>query len=242
MSDPAPAVAAPAPTSSTERRDPGLVAFATALRVAGFVIAAGFLSGVVPGTIVVAALALGLLTVGRGAAPEAVHQTLGAAAIGVVLLAVTVGALRWGSVSLDAMRGAQAVLGPTLLIEPQEAAVGGSLAAGGGVLALSLWLSALRPRDVLGFVLASLEGALVALALATAFWGPAVVVSGVGDAGELARDLGAWALAVVAALLPATVLSLLWRRLAAVWAWTALLVAGAAAIAGAIVVPSYVAG
>lgn len=240
MSESAPAADTPLHVPAGTSADAGLAALTTAARVAGAVIALGYLSGAVPGTISSAALALGLLTLGRSALAGGTRSLLGVGAWGVIALAVIVGALRWGSQSLDAMRGAQAVLGPGLLVEPQEAAIGVGLAAGAAVLALSLWLSVLAPNGLWGWVVSSLEGAVVGLALASAFWGPAVVGPGAGDAAELARDLGGWALAVIAALVPATALSLLWRRLSPVWSWVALLVAVAAAIAGTILVPSFV--
>ncbi len=79
------------------------------------------------------------------------------------MLASSVGGLRWGSTSLDAMRGAQAVLGPTVVVEPQEAAIGAALAAGAGVIALSVWLAAPSPRGLWSWVITCAEGAVVAL-------------------------------------------------------------------------------
>ena len=239
MSAPAEAATAP-PEGSVATLDADRAALAAAARVAGAVIALGYLSGVVPGTLVAAALALGALTFGRSiTAPE--RGLTAIAAFGIIVIATTVGALRWGNASLDAIRGAQAVLGPTVLIDPQEAAVGAGLAAGAGVVALSVWLSVLRPKGLWSWVITSLEGAVVALCLATAFWGPAVVAPGAGDAAELARDVGGWALVVLAGLVPAVGLSFLWRRLRVVWAWVALFAAASAALAGTILVPSFVA-
>jgi hypothetical protein len=158
----------------------------------------------------------------------------------VIALAVSSGALRWGSSSLDAIRGAQAVLGPTLLIEPQEAAIGAGLAAGAGVGALGVWLASHRPVGLASFLLSCAEAVVVALLLATAFWGPAVVAPGAGDTADLAMDVGGWALVVLGATLPAIGLSLLLRRLKPIWSWVAVLVAAAAAVAGAVLVPGFV--
>lgn len=236
MSSAAPVADAPA----VETGRAALPALSVFTRVAGAVIALGYLLGLVPGPLAAVIAAVALLSFGRSVAAETTQPYLGLAAFGVVALAAAVGALRWGSSSLDAIRGAQAVLGPTVLIEPREAAIGAGLAAAGGVVGLSVWLAAHRPEGLISFLLSCAEAVVVSLLLATAFWGPAVVAPGAGDAGELAKDVGGWALVVLGASLPAVGLSLLWRRLAPVWTWVAVGVALAAALAGTIVVPSFV--
>ncbi len=241
MSSPAEAVAPPSDASPVAEDTPGIRAFSSAARVGGAVIALGYLLGLVPGTLGAATGALALLTFGRSLADKTTRPLVGLSALGVIALAVAVGGLRWASSSLDAIRGAQAVLGPTLLIAPQEAAIGVGLAAGAGIVALALWLSVERPSGILSWAVSCLEGAVAALLLVTAFWGPAVVARAGGGAGGLAGDAGAWALAVVAALLPSVGLSLAFRRLSVVWSWVALAAGLAAALAGTIVVPSFVA-
>ena len=238
MSAPAEAAGPPAQTTSLAVPDPGLAGLSAAARISGAVIALGYLTGLVPGTLAAAVLALGTMTFGRSMWSRG--ELLGVVAFGVVVLASLVGALRWGSDSLDAIRGAQAVLGPTILIGPQEAAIGAGLAAGAGVIALSVWLGVPRPVGLWSWVITSAEGVVVALCLVTSFWGPAVIAPSVGDWAELGRDVGGWALAVLAALAPAVGLSLLWRRLHPVWSWVALVSAVAAALAGTILVPSFV--
>ncbi|MDQ4096079.1 MAG: hypothetical protein M3174_07750 [Actinomycetota bacterium] len=237
MSASAPAAGA---ASTDDTRRPGVVALSVFARVAGSVIALGFLLGLVPGPLAAVIAAVALVSFGRGLAPEATRAYLGLAAFGVVALTAAVGALRWGSSSLDAIRGAQAVLGPTLLIEPQNAAIGAGLAAAAGVLALSVWLGAHTPGGLISFALSCGEAVVVTLMLATAFWGPAVAAPGAGDTAELAKDVGAWALVCLAAALPAVGLSFLWRRLPVLWSWVAVGVALAAALAGTIVVPGVV--
>ncbi len=231
-----PAGARPASASAS----PSLAALSAFARVAGCVIALGYLLGLVPGTLAAVIGAVALLSFGRSLDEATSRTYLGLGAFGVVALASSVGALRWGSSSLDDIRGAQAVLGPTVLIDPQQAAIGAGLAAGAGVLALSLWLSAHRPEGLVSFSLSCAEGVVISLLLATAFWGPAVVGPSAGDTGGLAKDVGAWALVVLAGLLPAVGLSLLWRRMGVLWSWVALLVAVAAALAGIIRVPGFV--
>ena len=212
----------------------------SAARVAGAVVCLGYLTGMVPGPLIAPVGGFALIALGRGVVARHASSALGASAWAVIALGASVGALRWGTSSLDAIRGAQAVLGPTVLIDPREAAIGAGLAAGGGTVALSLWLAALRPGGRWAALWSFFEAVMGALLLATAFWGPAVVARGVGDSAELARDLGGWALAVLAAAIPAFGLSFLWRRITRVWSWVALAVAIAAVIAGTILVSSVV--
>ena len=241
-SGPPPTPAPPAPVSSRVTRSPleGLLALSAFARVAGAVVALGYLLGLVPGSLAAAIAGVALLSFGRSIAVETTATYAGLAAFGVIAIAVATGALRWGSSSLDAIRGAQAVLGPTLVVGPQEAAVGASLAAGAGVVALGVWLAAHRPTYLVSYLLSCAEAVVVALLLATPFWGPAIVAPGAGDAADVALDIGGWALAVLAAAVPAVGLSLLLRRLKPVWTWVAVLVAAAAALAGTVLVPSFV--
>ena len=241
MSSPAEAVAPRNDASPVAGTTPGIAVLSAAARVAGAVIAGGYLVGLVPGTLGAAIGALGLLSFGRSLAAKTPRGLIELAAFGVIALGAPAGALRWGSSSLDAVRGAQAVLGPTVLIEPREAAIGAGLAAGAGVVALGLWLSVLRPQGIVSWSLSCLEGAVAALLLATAFWGPAVVTGGGDGTSELARDLGGWALVVLATLLPSVGLSLAFRKVPLVWSWVALAAGVAAALAGTILVPSFVA-
>lgn len=208
-------------------------------RAAGCVFALGYLLGLVPGPLFAPLGALILITIGRTlplAKPEIVRA---AGALAVIAVAMTVGGLRWGSVSLDSVRGAQAVLGPTVVVEPQNAAMGTWLAAGGAALALGLWLEVTRPSGLWGWAIAVGEGATAALALATVFWGPAVTPPDVSF-GDFAAGVGEWATAVAAFLMVACALAFFLPRLRRAWTWVALAVGSAAAVAGAIIVPSLV--
>ena len=208
--------------------------------MAGVVIALGYLVGLVPGPLVAAIGGVGVITFGRLIVVDKRWAAIGAFAFGIITLAALAGALRWGTSSLDAIRGAQAVLGPTLTVEPQDAAIGAGLAAGAGTLGLALWLGTQTYTGVWRFAWNCAEAVVVALLLATSFWGPAVAVSADGGAGEVARDVGGWALVVLAAAVPAVGLSLLSRRVRIVWAWVVVGVAVAAAVAGAIIIPNSV--
>ena len=236
-----PAVVLPDPErGSTVASVADAISLAAAARVAGAVIAIGYLGGLAPGPLAAALGALGLVTFGRAILSDRAATAIGVAAFGVISLAAVAGALRWGTSSLDALRGVQAVLGPTILVDPQEAAIGASLAAGGGTLGLALWLSAHRPENLLAYAWNLFEAELGAMVLAICFWGPAVVAPSGGDAGELAKDLGGWTLVLLAIGIPAFGLSFLLRRVPTVWSWVVLVVALAAAIAGAILIPSAV--
>ena len=241
MSPAAEASAPGADASPVPGTTAAIAALSSAARGAGAVIALGYLTGLVPGTIGAAIGAFALLSFGRSLADRSASALVGLTAFGVIALAAEVGALRWGASSLDAIRGAQAVLGPTILVGPEEAAGGVALAAGAGIVALGLWLSVDRPRGLVSWALSCLEGAVGTLLLTTAFWGPAVVFRGGAGAGELARDLGGWVLVLVIGLAVSVGLSLAFRRFSPIWSWVALAAGLAGALAGTIVVPAFVA-
>ena len=179
-------------------------AVASGSRAAGIVFALGYLLGLVPGPIVAVVGGLALITFGRSLLLGRVPATFAALAIAVVAAALGVGALRWSTLSLDDLRGAQAVLGPTLSVGPERAAVASFLATGAAVLALGVW-SALGPRsDRSDRVWLALEALVAALAVVTVFGDPVRLF---GDAAparllELAAWLGATVLtaAVVVSL------------------------------------------
>lgn len=211
------------------------------IRAAGCVIALGYLIGLVPAQIFSVFAALLLLTLGRALACDRIRGVCAFLALAVIGLALAVVSLRWGTTSLDGIRGVQAVLGPTVLVEPQEAAAGTILAGSGAAFALMVWLAATQPLGWPGHVASAVEDVVFSLALVTVFWGPAIGAD-IAFIGALARDVGEWALAVAAVALPAFGLSLLVRRLKYVWWWAVLGVGLAAAVAGLVVVPSVVGG
>jgi hypothetical protein len=119
--------------------------------------------------------------------------------------ALQVGGLRWQSLDLAELRGAQAVLGPTVLVEPAAAAAASWAAALAATAALAAWLATARRGDqgaggllVLGLWLA--EAAVGALAIVTVFWGGSVPRGSFGGGGgAIALLKWAAAVAVVAA-------------------------------------------
>ena len=183
--------------------------------------------------------ALGLMTFGRALATDRAGAAQAALAWGVVALALEVAVLRWGSVSLDELRGVQAVLGPTVTVSPDEAAAGAALAAGAGVVALGLWMASARPSGWRGHALVLGEGAVFALALVTAFWGEALVAPVSGAETDLLA-LARWAVGVAGTSVVSAGLFFVLVRVSRAWRWASGAVALAAGLAGVVVVPGVV--
>lgn len=201
-----------------------LVPWSVATRGAGIVIAVGYLSGYVTGPVVAVVGGLGLITFGRVLLVERGEGALAAVALTVIAGALGVGALRWEALSLGDIRGAQAVLGPTVLVDPAEAA--GAAWAGGlaGILALGVWLARPLPVGLAGHLWLGLEAAVGGLALLSVFW---------GEAAAGLPDLGPWVVGTLAAGAASYGLALVLRRLRELWAWTVVLTAGAVVFAAA---------
>jgi hypothetical protein len=204
-------------------------AFSVGARVAGGVIALGYLSGMVAGPIVAVVGGLALMTLGRGLAMAAREEVIAGAALAVIASAFGVVALRWGALDLEALRGAQAVLGPTVLVGPTTQAVASWLAAGAALIALGLWLGPVVPRDGWTGLLWAAEALIGALAIVSVFWGPALTG---GDVADIATGLGRWTAAVVVAGFVSLAIAVLARRLGREWRLGALAGAAASALAG----------
>lgn len=211
----------------------------TAARVAGVVIAAGYLLGLTPGPLVSVIGALGLVTYGRlliAERPEAIRNGI---ALAIVAAALGVGALRWGTLDLGELRGVQSVLGPSLLVGPPTAAIACGAAALGALLALGSWLNDPRPSGRVGYAWAGVEALLWSLAVVTVLFDPAR--SALGGAGLLSAlvELGRWALATIVATALAVGVASLESGLTGRLRWSVLGVAGAlVAVAGALVAVS----
>jgi hypothetical protein len=150
-----------------------------AVRAAGLVLALPFLLGLLPGSLAAVAIGLIALAAGRIAAVST-ERLFTAAAVIVFAAAAAVGAARWGSFDLDFLRGAQAVLGPTVAVAPPEAAGAAAAAAAAGTVALGLWLGKPHPLE-----LWRVEAVAGALMLVTVFAGPAL--PGLGAPGSFPR-------------------------------------------------------
>ncbi len=203
--------------------------FALATRVAGAVLALGYLGGIVRGPLVSVIAALALITLGRALLMNRDDAFFVCASLALFGAALLVGALRWGSLELGEIRGAQSVLGPTLLIGPTAAAAASSAAAVAAALALVTWLapSAAGGDEARLWWLA--EAVLGGVALVSIFWGPEIV-EGIG--GSLI-DPGAWGLTLLVTAIVLLPLSRVVSRRARGWrVGTLVLAAGAVVGAG----------
>ena len=213
-------------------------AFVTGTRVAGAVIALGYLLGLVPGSVVAVVGALALMTFGRTLMLEPRAALVAGGALAVVGGALGIAALRWGALGLPELRGVQSVLGPTVLVGPVQAAVATGIAAGAAVLALAAWSAGPWPADRFQLVWAALEACIGAFAVVTVFFDPAKSALGSGGAGSALVDIGLWLGAVV--VTGAFVCLGAWglQRLAAVWRLATVAAAGAAVSAAAAILVS----
>ena len=208
-------------------------AVASGSRAAGIVFALGYLLGLVPGPLVAVVGGLALVTFGRSLLLGRTPATYAALSIAVVAAALGVGALRWASLSLDDLRGAQAVLGPTLSVGPERAAVASWLALGAAVLALGVW-SGLGPRsDRADRVWLSLEGLVAALAVVTVFADPVRLLGETAPARSL--ELAAWAGATAVTAAVVLALGALMGSRSATVRGFAVALSAAAVAAGAVV-------
>jgi hypothetical protein len=197
-----------------------------AARVAGSVIAAGYLLGITPGPLVSVIGALALVTYGRLLAAERPQAIRNGVALAIVAAALGVGALRWGTLDLGELRGVQSVLGPSLLVGPPLAAIACGAAAAGALLALGSWLNDPRPTDRVGYIWAGAEALLWSLAVVTVLFDPArSALQGAGYA-SAAVELGRWILATVVAAALAVGTAALEGRLTGMLRWSVLAVAG----------------
>lgn len=213
-------------------------------RAAGAVLLLGYLLGLVQGPLPAVVGGLALLTLGRSAAARGTDDLLLGGALAVIGGALQVGGLRWETLELAQLRGAQAVLGPTVLVGPPGAAAACWLAALAATVALAAWLATARHSEegAAGRLVRGLwtaEAALGAFAIVTVFWGGSVPRGSFGG-GDGALALAEWAVAVavvaVAAVAGAT-------YLARVPSWRGWIVGSAAAgVAGAALVVATVVG
>jgi hypothetical protein len=170
-------------------------ALAAGTRAAGTVIAFGYLLGFVSGPLIGVMGGLALISLGRSLTAEGDDAAAASAAFAVLAGAFGVAALRWKSLELDSIRGAQGVLGPTVLVGPAEAAAGAVLAGLAAIAAGIVWLSVSEGRDLSGHLVRGSDALVVGLVVATAFWGPAIPWGSASS--EVIAALGGWALVVV---------------------------------------------
>lgn len=144
---------------------------AVAARVAGAIGALGYLLGVVDGPVIGALAGLALVAFGRGLSAPPGAELLGPACFGVLAGAAGSAALRWGTLDLPEIQGAQGVLGPTVVVEPVAVAVMSGAALVASTLALGVWMGEPeRGRSLTRWWWVELAAG--ALLLATLFSGP----------------------------------------------------------------------
>ena len=171
-------------------------ALGAGLRVAGAVFALGYLLGFLDGPVVALVAGIGLMVLGRVLPQSGSPVLVSALALSVFAGALGVAALRWNTLQIGTLRGAQAVLGPTLLVEPVPLATAAWLAAVGAAIALAVWSALPPPRGRTASIFVLAEASVGALAIATVSWGPSL------SGGLDATGLLGWILVTSVVLIP----------------------------------------
>ena len=156
----------------------------------------GYLTGLVPGAVVSIVGGLALMTFGRALLLDRVSGAMSGAALAVAAGALGVGALRWGTLEIEGIVGAQSVLGPTVLVAPTAAAAASGAAFAAGVMALGVWSSEPHFESRRDRAWGLLEVILAIVAVIVAFAVPAT--GGGTGLGGLVTGLGRDPLAVAA--------------------------------------------
>lgn len=194
------------------------------LGIAGIVAAGAYITGVASGSTIELAGALLLIFVGRVVAGDAGDDVvLGVAAVALAG-ALAVASLRFATFDLEAIRGAQAVLGPAALVGPLPDAATSILAALGGLAATALLAAPGGPWSKVDLVHHA-GTATIVLAVVTLVWGPAWAGRGMGAGGAL-MSTAAWVAAGSVALVLVWAAALGGRRLR----WGRQLLAGVAGV------------
>ncbi len=212
--------------------NPAAPAFATGTRVAGAVLILGYLSGLVPGAIVSLVGALALMTFGRALLLDRGATAVSGVAVAIAAGAFGVAAVRWGTLSLSELVGAQSVLGPTILVGPPALAIASAVALGAVLVAAAAWVTEPLGTERASRMWSRIEGFLVVLAAAIVFAAPGAGggIGGIfGAPAEVAVTVAVVAIGFgVVFLGPRALRS---RKLR----WVALVVAGGAVVAAAAV-------
>lgn len=183
----------------------------------------------IAGPVIGIVAALALVTVGRGVVQAPAVSLWAAAGLGLVGCALVVAVLRWSTLDAVALRGAQAVLGPTALVGPTMAATAAWLAVVAATIGLALWLAPGRPPGALAWGLVAAEAVAGALAVALAYAGPGVAFdTASAEIGAIARWLGTTVVVAVAAVALARVRP----RVPAWTTWSAFLAAAVVVVVG----------
>ena len=158
--------------------------FATGTRVAGAVLVLGYVSGLVPGAVVSLAGGLALMTFGRALLLDRRGTSVAGAALAIAAGALGVAGLRWGTLSLEELVGAQSVLGPTILVEPEEIAIAAGAALVAALVAVAVWSTEPVATEKTSIVWSRVEAILAVAAAVLVFAAPATG----GGLGELVSE------------------------------------------------------
>ena len=190
----------------------------------------GYLAGLVPGAVMSLVGGLGLITFGRCLVSDDGRSLRATAALAIVAGALGVAALRWGTVSLQGIAGAESVFGPSIAVGPTAAASASWAGLAAGILALGVWATAPEvPLSRKARLWSGFEVALGVLALAWVFAAPG---SG-GSLASITNDPLEWAVPVVATLAGTAIALAAARIIKSRGAWIVLIVAAAAVVAAA---------
>ena len=211
--------------------------FSIGTRAAGAVIVVGYLSGLVPGAIVSIVGGLALMTFGRALLLDRDGSAVSGAALAIAAGALGVGALRWGTLEIEGIVGAQSVLGPTVMVGPTAAAAASGAAMAAGVIAFGVWSAPLRLEGRRARLWGLFEVVLAIVAVVAAFAIPAAGGgTGLGAIFEaVGRDpleWAAWAGALVVSVAVAIGVALLVHRRRS-WRWVVLAITGVAVMGAA---------
>ena len=163
--------------------NPAAPAFATGTRVAGVVLILGYLSGLVPGQIVSLVGGLALVTFGRMLLLDRRDTAVAGAALAIAAGSFGIAALRWGTLSLETLVGAQSVMGPTILVGPEAPALASGAALGAAIVAIAAWSTQPAGLDRRGRVWGRVEAIVAVLAATLVFASP-------GSGGSLSELFG----------------------------------------------------
>lgn len=169
--------------------NPFVPLFATGTRVAGAVLMIGYLSGLVPGAIVSLVGGLALITFGRALLIDRTGTAVSGAALAITAGSLGVAALRWGTLSLESVVGAQSVLGPTILVGPEAPAVASGVALGAALVASATWAAEPAGIDRPSRLWSRFEGVLAVLAAALVFAAPGTG-GGIGELFSSPTEIG----------------------------------------------------
>ena len=143
----------------------------------------GYLSGLVPGQIVSLVGGLALITFGRMLLLDRKDTAVAGAALAIAAGSLGIPALRWGTLSIEGLVGAQSVLGPTILVGSEGAALSSGVALGAAIVAIAAWSTQPVGVDRSARVWGRIEGVVAVLAIALVFAAP-------GSGGNLSAMFG----------------------------------------------------